>query len=69
MEVRHREESKDLHAEFQRNFDKQRETFERTMDNVVVTFNTQISKSNDWHEKHQSGLQEIKILLNAKNNK
>jgi len=68
MQTLHRQESKELHAEFQSNFDKQRTTFETTMDNVVTTFNSQISKSNDWHEKHQNGLAEIKLLISAKNN-
>lgn len=66
MEERHRVESKELHAEFQSNFDKQRLTFEKTMDNVVITFNNQISKSNDWHEKHQTELAEIKKIVNRK---
>lgn len=64
MEQRHREETKELHNEFQRNFHKQRETFEKTMQSVVVTFNAQIERSNDWHEKHSNGINEIKILLN-----
>lgn len=59
----HKEEIRVNQEKFQESFDKQRVTFEDTMHQIVITFNSQIEKSNTWHEKHSQNLDEIKLLL------
>lgn len=59
----HKDEIRENQKNFQESFDAQRITFENTMNQVVVTFNDQIQKSNDWHEKHSNSLIEIKNTL------
>lgn len=56
----HKEEIRENQKNFQESFDRQRITFENTMKEIVVTFNAQIQKSNDWHEKHSDNLIGIK---------
>jgi hypothetical protein len=63
IETRHRRETKELHIEFTTNYTKQRDSFERTMNQIVKTFNEQIHESNNWHEKHSTQLVEIKSSL------
>ena len=63
MQNTHRWEMRELQASFKNSYDEQRATFEKTMDKVVVTFNAQIVKSNDWHEKHSNSLNEIRDVL------
>lgn len=55
----HKAEVKENQKLFQIAFDVQRVTFEETMTKIVATFNEQINKSNDWHEKHQASIVEI----------
>lgn len=59
----HKEEIRVNQEKFQESFNKQRITFEETMRQIVVTFNSQIEKSNSWHDKHAQNLDEIKSLL------
>lgn len=56
----HKEETRQNQEKFQEAFDRQRTTFEDTMKSIADTFNAQIQKSNDWHEKHSNNLVEIK---------
>jgi len=63
MSREHKEETTRNQEKFQDAFDRQRVTFENTMNSVVKTFNEQIQKSNDWHEKHSNSLVEIKQTL------
>jgi hypothetical protein len=63
MSREHKAEVAENQRNFQEAFDRQRITFENTMNQVVITFNEQIQKSNDWHEKHSNNLVEIKAEL------
>ena len=44
----------------------QQETFEKTLKTISDDFIKKVEKSESWHEKHQSELNEIKNILTKK---
>lgn len=63
MSAQHKIEIAENQKNFQEAFDRQRLTFEETMNKIVHTFEEQISKSNDWHKEHSKRLEQIENIL------
>lgn len=57
MLAEHKADMQKVQDTYTMSFNEQRATYEKTMNQVVTSFNGQIETSNSWHESHRADLQ------------